>query len=310
VVRERFDIRVPRRHAFGIAPADRERVLARFRSSRAAAGRSANIALAREEPARLTAVTCESRGQARPPGVEVNTPARLFAKLAVSVSWVAMFAVCNPANADEPDVVAINVLAVPDGSMRDYARQLNERLRREDSQSFALDETHVPHISILHRFVAAKDLPQIYAAVRQVLQKHPLQGKTLEATGIEHSRWGDTESVSITIASSPQLTALQRDLIAALRPHPTPTGSRAAFVTSPGPSDIDAETVQYVKTFEQKQAGDSYKPHITVGLADSATAEQLQSQLLAPRKFTIEAIAIYQLGNVGTARKQLWPSKQ
>jgi hypothetical protein len=31
----------------------------------------------------------------------------------------------------------------------------------------AYDEAHVPHISILHRFVAAKDLPEIDAIVAE-----------------------------------------------------------------------------------------------------------------------------------------------
>jgi hypothetical protein len=223
---------------------------------------------------------------------------------------VATLALAGPAMAAEADVVAINILAVPDRPMRDHARQLNERLGHAHPKAFAFDESHVAHISILHRFVAARDLPQIHAAVERVLAQHPLAGKELTATGLEHSRWDDADIVSIKLETSPELAALQTDLIRALQPYPKPSGGRDAFVTSPGPPDIDAKTIQYVTTFEQEQVGDRFKPHITIGLADSAKTEQ-RALSTTPMKFTIEAVTIYQLGNVGTARKQLWrPPKQ
>jgi hypothetical protein len=238
----------------------------------------------------------------------MKTATTLLAGLARSMACVAMVAVSTPMAAEENDVIAINVLAVPDQVMRDDARELNERLLRDNPRSFAFDDSHVSHISILQRFVAVKDLPQIYAAVEAVASKHQLAGKKLSATGLEHSRWGDADIVSIKVEKNPELERMQTDLIEAFRPYPARSGARDAFVTSPGPADIDTETIQYVTTFDQKQTGDRFKPHITVGLAKSLTSEQLQSQLTAPTQFTIDAIAIYQLGNVGTARKQLWRS--
>ncbi len=226
------------------------------------------------------------------------------------MTLVAMLAAYSPAMSAEAagDVVAINILAVPDRLMRDHARQLNEHLDHAHPASFAFDESHVPHISILHRFVAAKDLPQVYAAVERLLSHHPLAGKALTATGLERSRWDDADVVSLKLEASPELTGLQTELIKALQPYQTPSGGHDAFVTSPGAPDIDQKTIQYVQTFEQEQVGDRFKPHITIGLANSAVAEQLAAQATPPMKFTIEAIAIYQLGNIGTARKQLWRS--
>jgi hypothetical protein len=240
----------------------------------------------------------------------METQSTWFGRLARSMTFLAIFAVASPVMAAEADVVAINILAVPDRPMREHARELNERLGHAHPKSFALDESHVAHISILHRYVAAKDLPQISAAVERLLSRHPLAGRKLTATGLEQSRWEDAAVVSIKLESDPELIALQTELIKALQPYPTPSGGPDAFVTSPGKPEIDAKTIQYVKTFEQEQVGERYKPHITVGLTDSATAEQLQAQSMAPMRFTIEAVAIYQLGNVGTARKQLWRSSK
>lgn len=237
----------------------------------------------------------------------MNTQGRWFERLVGALTMVATLAMSGPAVAAEADVVAINILAVPDRLMRDHASQLNERLGHAHPKSFAFDESHVPHISILHRFVAAKDLPRIYAAVERVLSQHPLAGKELTATGLEHSRWDGADVVGIKLETNPELAALQTDLIKALQPYPKPSGGRDAFVTSPGPPDIDAKTIQYVTTFEQEQVGDRFKPHITIGLVGSAKAEQ-RALSTTPMKFTVEAVAIYQLGNVGTARKQLWRS--
>jgi 2'-5' RNA ligase superfamily len=223
---------------------------------------------------------------------------------------LAALAVSSPAMAAEAEasVVAINILAVPSQPARDYARELNERLDHTHPKSFVFDETHVPHISILHRFVAARDLPQIYATVERLVSDHPLRGTELTATGLEYSRWEDAGIVSIKLETTPELTQLQTDLIRALQPYATPSGGRDAFVTSPDAPNIDAKTIEYVKTFEQEQVGDRFKPHITVGLSDSATPKNLQARSMSPMKFTIESLAICQLGNVGTARKLLWSS--
>lgn len=229
--------------------------------------------------------------------------------LRVSLAGVALAMLASTSHAADSSAVAINILVLPDAPMRDRASQLHERLARNHPQPFAFDESHVPHLSLLHRFVAAKDLQHIYSAVERSLSRHPLVGKELTATGLEHSPWGDAEIVSITVDKQPELSALQAELIEALRPFAMPPGDRNAFVTSPGSSEIDAPTVEYVKTFERKRTGENFKPHITVGLSDAPTASSLQSDSSPPTNFEIEAIAVYQLGNIGTARKELWRSR-
>lgn len=235
----------------------------------------------------------------------MNTRGTLLTGLAGTMAWIAL-AMPSMSRSEAADVVAINVLAVPDATMRDHARQLNERLGRDHPQPFAFDETHTPHLSLLHRFVAAKDLPKIFAAVECVSSKHRLAGTQLEIVGLEHSAWGEAELVSIEVEKTPALTALQTELVQALRPFTAPSGGREAFVTSPGPAGIDSQTIEYVKTFEHERAGAQFKPHVTVGESDRATADKLQELPLSATNFTIETLAIYQLGNIGTARKELW----
>lgn len=232
----------------------------------------------------------------------MNTREILLTGLA-GVTWIAL-AMPLDSRSEAADLVAINILAVPDASMRDRARELNEQLQQFQPQPFALDETHTPHISVLHRFVATKDLPKIVAAVEGVSARHRLAGAKLETAGLEHSAWGEAEVVSIKVEKTPELAALQADLVAALRPFAAPSGGPDAFVTSPGPPEIDAKTLEYVQTFEQKQTGERFEPHITAGEISRTAKDELPP--FPHTTFSIETLAIYQLGNIGTARKELW----
>ena len=58
-------------------------------------------------------------------------------------------------------VTAINVLIEPDEATRARARELNARLRLTMPEGFALDATHVPHITVLQRYVRTPELDQV-----------------------------------------------------------------------------------------------------------------------------------------------------
>jgi len=200
-------------------------------------------------------------------------------------------------------IVAINVLLVPEQSMSARAKQINEQLRQTYPRGFALDADHVPHISILHRYVPEQSLPAVFAAVEQANRRHALVGQALTASGLEYSPWQGHQITSIKVQKTPDLAALQDDLVSGLRQYSVASGAADAFVTTAGDSTIDPQTIEYVQTFVPKQTGESYKPHITVGMSDARPTVEL-----APVQFKVAALAVYQLGNVGTARKELWRS--
>ncbi|HEY7641073.1 MAG TPA: DUF2891 family protein [Steroidobacteraceae bacterium] len=200
-------------------------------------------------------------------------------------------------------VVAINVLLLPDQSMSRRAKEINGQLRQSYPQGFALDASHVPHISILHRYVSAETLPQVFAAVEQVATKHSPVGVTLTASGLESSPWEGHQVTSIKVQKTPELSALQDELVAALRPYAVESGGADAFVTTGGETAVGDQTIDYVRTFVEKQTGENFKPHITAGISDSPPASDFK-----PMQFKVAALVVYQLGNVGTARKELWRS--
>jgi hypothetical protein len=197
-------------------------------------------------------------------------------------------------------IVAINVLLLPDRQMSARAREINSQLRQTYPQGFALDASHVPHISILHRYVSAETLPKVLAAVAQAAAKYPSGGWTLTASGLESSPWQGHQVTSIKVQKTPELAALQDELVAALRPYAVESGGPDAFVTTPGEPTVGEQTIEYVRTFVEKQTGEHYQPHITAGISDSRPAGEFK-----PMQFKVERLAVYQLGNIGTARKEL-----
>jgi 2'-5' RNA ligase len=226
----------------------------------------------------------------------------LICALATSIS----LAVAEPDAPVLDDVIAVNVLLVPDQQTIALAQRINRDLRQTYPAGFALDASHVPHISVLHGYVRSKDLTDVYGAVRKVTLQRSLIGRHLAVNGLEHQPWNGEELTNIKIAKTPELDAFQAALIAAVSPYFSGPGDSSAFVTSKEDSDIDQQTIEYVRTFVQKHTGSEFKPHITVGISSVETAQKISALQTPPAKVTIDSVALFQLGNVGTARKELW----
>jgi hypothetical protein len=206
------------------------------------------------------------------------------------------------------NVVAINVLIEPDSRVAEAARRANQRVHTGNLQGFTFDSTHVPHISLLHRYVRQSDLPRIYAAVDRVIADLRPQTLALTATGYDTSPWEGGSLVNITVKKVGELNRMQEALVSALMPYTVATADEHAFARTADSKHIDMMTIDYVATFVPEQVGASFKPHITVGLGDRDAAKRLQAEPFAPISFRPAAIAVYQLGNLGTARRKLHES--
>jgi hypothetical protein len=228
------------------------------------------------------------------------------ARLAVAILLTTMN-VYGAEDTFEPlgEVVAINVLLELDGKILDVAQRDNQRLRATNRESFAFDATHVPHISLLHRFVRQRDLPAVYAAAERAVAEKHVTALTLTATGLEITPWEDAMIVSITVQKTPELDRVQDALVRALAPFSVEQADEYAFARTMTSMHVDSTTLDYVATFVPQRVGKDFKPHITVGLTDSQTAQRMQSEAFAQISFHPSGVAIYQLGNLGTARRRL-----
>jgi len=102
--------------------------------------------------------------------------------------------------------------------------------------------------------------------------------------------------------------------VAAVAPFTGSGGTDAAFVTDPG-QRISQTTKDWVETYVPDQTAANYTAHLTVGLD---TVEHLKTLHVEPfdafdafDAFDVhpDGLAVYQLGNNGTARTLLssWP---
>jgi hypothetical protein len=207
--------------------------------------------------------------------------------------------------ADKSPLIAIDILLLPDLVMARRAKALNRTLRQEWPAGFALDASHVPHITLLQCYVRRADLGAAIAAVETVLKQYPPRGTELMATGLFDSLIGTASATGISVRTTPALAQLQRAIAAGLRPSTRHGGTPTAFVGTPQSATI-GWTAIYVDDFPTKSSGANYKPHVTAGIARPDFVERLAAQPFSPFTFKIVGAAIYQLGDVGTARKPLW----
>ena len=90
-----------------------------------------------------------------------------------------------------------------------------------------------------------------------------------------------------------------------MAPFIAPTGTAAAYVTTPQDPDILAPVIEYVRVFVPEHSGEKYSPHVTTGIG---TVEHLDALLAAPFdafSFAPVGASVYHLGNYGTAMTKL-----
>jgi len=206
-----------------------------------------------------------------------------------------------------PETVAIDVLVEPDATMVAKAEAVNARLRAEYPAGYALDASHRPHITLVQRYVRAADLPRVEAAVEQVLATHPPGALRLRATNFVAADFAGNGLLLLGTDNPPELAALQAAVVDAVAPYAVTGGTAAAFVPDPnGP--IVQGTIDWVETFVPKASGAKFWPHVTVGVAPLPLLKSIAAEPMAPVEFGAAGVAIYQLGNYGTAARLLWSS--
>jgi hypothetical protein len=101
---------------------------------------------------------------------------------------------------------------------------------------------------------------------------------------------------------------LQANLLAAVAPHTGSGGTDDAFVRDAG-EQISQTTKDWVETYDPDQTGPNYTAHLTVGLDTVEHLKELQAEPFDAFDVHPLSLAVYQLGNNGTARKLLkaWP---
>jgi len=214
----------------------------------------------------------------------------------------------NMAQAADPKtnpVTAIDVLIEPDATMLKNAGAANARLRESFPKGFALDETHQPHISCVQRYVKTADLDNVYETVGKVLAGEKPAAWKLKAYKYYYIPWKDVGLAGIVIEPTDDLINFQQKLIDAVAPFTERTGTAAAFVTTKEDPDINQPTIDYVGSYVPNQTGKKFNPHVSIGLASQDYLKKMLEEKFEAFTFSLAGLSVYQLGNMGTARKKL-----
>jgi len=203
-------------------------------------------------------------------------------------------------------MIAIDVLLEPDPATQGRARATNAALRADHPAGFAFDATHLPHVTLVQRYVYEHDLDALLSAMGSVADAHNPLAFLLEVTGVQVRIDGGTGSASWRIAPSPALQALADDCLAAAQALAVAGGTAAAFVPNDDGSSIADSTIRYVERFVPDHSGVNYSPHLTLGHAGAAFLRELEAASFEAFAFSPAALCVYRLGNHGTARRCLW----
>jgi hypothetical protein len=209
------------------------------------------------------------------------------------------------------ELTAIDVLVDPDEATMERARAVNARMLQSLPQGWALDDTHQPHITTLQRYARTADLAHVYAAVEQALAGTDMTALSYRAVKITHADWGfpGYGPAVLLVQVSPEVLDFQARLAAAVAPFTESGGTAEAFVADPG-EVISPTIVNWVEGYVPAQIGaGKYLPHLTVGAAKFDDLKIIEAELFDAFTVHPASLAVYHLGNNGTARELLkaWP---
>ena len=149
--------------------------------------------------------------------------------------------------AKQNDVTAIDILLDPDATMIQHATAANARLLQNFPKGYTLGGAHAPHISVLQQYVKTAKLDQVYAAADKVFgNEHPTSWK-LTAFRYYYIPDKAIGLGGIVIKPTADLLRLQQALIDAVTPFTAPTGTAAAFVTTPRFNPVTAYLLQQIQ---------------------------------------------------------------
>jgi hypothetical protein len=232
---------------------------------------------------------------------------RIFVKSLVAVGAVVglLLGFAGTSYSQSSPVTAIDILLEPDATMLKHAQAVNERLLKSYPKGFALDATHRPHMTTLQRYVRTADLGKIYEAVGKVLPSANIASWKLRAFKYYYIPSGEIGLAGIVIEPTDDWLKLQQMVVDAVAPFTVKDGTAEAFDIPPEDGKIVPGLVEYVEAFVPEATGRKFNPHVTVGVA---TQEYLKAMLAEPFEafnFSPVGVAVYHLGNFGTARVKL-----
>jgi len=204
-----------------------------------------------------------------------------------------------------PDIIAIDVLLEPDARMLAQAETNNARLREAFPDGFGLDAEHRPHVTLLQCFVGVHDLEPLCDAAGEAIRNGNVTDIELQAVRYGYTPGPGMGIAGIWAASTPVLSKLQADVVAAAKPFMAATATIDAFTAGHGNPSFDAALIAYVSGFVTKCVGANFDPHVSTGVAPIEYLDRMIAEPFVPFAFAPASAAVCQLGPFGTAARLL-----
>jgi hypothetical protein len=204
-------------------------------------------------------------------------------------------------------LVAIDIAVEPDETMVERSLADNAKLLKNFPQGYALDETHHAHVSILQRFVRETDLEKVYAAIAGAVASENPSAWTLAAYKYYYIPAGPIGLAGIVVEVTDDLLRFQQSLIDAVTPFSIATATADVFFRLPSEPPLhEAPTmIEYVGRFVPEHSGKNFMPHVTIGVGLKSYLDEMLAAPFEAFTFAAAGASVYQLGDFGTARKNL-----
>ena len=149
----------------------------------------------------------------------------------------------------------------------------------------------------------------VVAAIEELIAEGYAEGRhgsgVFVAPDLPDHPWNDIGLGGIVVEPTDDLLRLQQEPIDAVAPFTEKTGTAAAFVTTPEDPEINQPTIDYVAAFVPEATGKKFNPHVTIGVAPQDYLKKMLAEPFDVFTFSPTSASVYQLGNFGTARKEL-----
>lgn len=223
--------------------------------------------------------------------------------LAVIIMGVLLSTACE---SKIENIIAIDVLLTPSEELNKHSILLNSLIKENNSSTLQLDENHIPHVTLLQCFVKESDLPEIINSLEGLFET--VKDESFYASKIVYDKETEDSFAMIQVDNSVVLADIHAKVIDRLQPFLGQNGSQESFVPNPDGSPINKFTVDYVPDFIGKYSYENFDPHISLGTANKIYLDSIAEHVFHPIQFKTLSLAIYQLGDFGTAQKPIWVS--
>ncbi|MBJ7882499.1 2'-5' RNA ligase family protein [Gelidibacter salicanalis] len=222
------------------------------------------------------------------------------------IAFLLILALTHSCGENQDKIIAIDVLLTLPEDVYDQAVHLNQSVLKNNPNNFTLDDQHIPHITLLQSYVKESDLPEIETLLVGLYKT--IADETFVVDQLQYAKDKNKSFASMGMEKSEALMALHEKVIGLLKPYSVSNGSQVSYVQNEDGTPIDDFTIAYVPKFVSDYSFINFNPHISLGVGETTVLDSL-AQHHQPTKFKAPALALYQLGNFGTARKLLWESK-